>query len=185
MAAHWLPIGLKRILLQNSKPRRTRQSSWNFGSATHSLEVSKKTDVLRTWCSMSWIMLCQPYKTMAWTIQDERTNLRSPWIPFLPKKRAQEACLNPVQNNQGDMITHCYLRQRIYHIKHNSNRKCIRETIKMTSATIFLKLHDSEHVQAAFWKCPWCVQSSATSSSHKVESLSCLDILHRFHCNNS
>lgn len=44
---------------------------------------------------MSWIMLCQPYKTMAWTIQDERTNLRSPWIPFLPKKRDQEACLNP------------------------------------------------------------------------------------------
>lgn len=95
MAAHWLPIGLKRILLQNSKPLRTRQSSWNFGSATHSLEVSKKTDVSRTWCSMSWIMLCQPYKTMAWTIQDEHNNLRSPWMAFLPKKRAQEACLNP------------------------------------------------------------------------------------------
>lgn len=66
MAAHWLPIGLKLILRHNPKDL-TIVKPWIC-----SLEVSnKKPDVLRTWFTwcMSWIMLSQPCKTMAWTIQ--------------------------------------------------------------------------------------------------------------------
>ena len=54
------------------------------------------------------------------------------------------------------------------------------------TATIFLKLHDSEQLQASFRKYWWCFQSSATSANHKVKSLSyCFDILPFFHWNDN